>query len=384
MRRLFLSSFLWLSVGTALAVQDCELNGQSVNPANGFTTQGKTGLMRCRDRDSGQLVREEELKGGKFVGLVRHFENGKLIRERSINDKGNSEGRARRFYADGRVATEENYANGTLIGLGREWHAHGALKRIAWHDSGRALAVVAFNDRGQLRELRCAERALLGNEVNEAQLCGHGARAAVMQALFDDKGRPRGRIGYLSGRRVAEETFWEDGKLRGQTAEDESGAWIERDFTREGAKRREVRWIGRDRERAKEYEREYHESGTLTREQRWGPEGLASDKTWYLNGQPRKEHRYVRQEGRAVCLITEYHDNGKPKIEGSYAVERGALTQALGLWRYRDVEGRLRKETEYDAKGRPKRERELDEQGKVVRDDALFEDGSRKAYEAPR
>lgn len=232
MQRLIFPLLLWLSASAALAVQDCEVNGQSVNPANGFTTQGKTGLMRCRDRDSGQLVREEELKGGKFIGLVRHYENGKLIRERSVNDKGNSE--------------------------------------------------------------------------------------------------------------------------------------------------------GRDRERTKEFQREYHDSGALTREQRWGPEGLASDKTWYLNCQPRKEHRYVRQEGRAVCLITEYHDNGKPKIEGSYAVERGALTQALGLWRYHDVEGRLRKEIEYDAKGRAKRERELNEQGKVVRDDGLFEDGSRKAYAAPR
>lgn len=384
MHRHFFALLLYFTADAALAIQDCELNGQSVNPANGFTTQGKTGLMRCRDRDSGQLMREEELKDGKFVGWVRHFENGKVVRERSVNAKGNSDGRARRFFPDGRVAAEENYANGTLIGLGREWHANGSLKRIAWHDQGRALAMVAFNDRGQLRELRCAEQALLGDEVNEVQLCGHGARTAVMQALFDAQGRPRGRIGYLNGRRVAEETFWEEGKLRAQTAQDDTGAWIERDFTRDGAKRREVRWIGRDRERSKEYEREYHDSGTLTREQRWGPEGLASDKTWYLNGQPRKEHRYVRQAGRAVCLITEYHDNGKPKIEGSYAVERGALTQALGLWRYRDSEGRLRKETDYDTNGRPRRERELDEEGKVVRDDALFEDGSRKAYAAPR
>lgn len=49
---------LW-AVG-AHAVQDCEMNGQHVNPSNGSTTAGKTGIMKCRDRDSGKLVREEE------------------------------------------------------------------------------------------------------------------------------------------------------------------------------------------------------------------------------------------------------------------------------------------------------------------------------------
>ena len=33
----------------AQAVQDCELNGQHVNPANGHTTAGKSGLMRCKN-----------------------------------------------------------------------------------------------------------------------------------------------------------------------------------------------------------------------------------------------------------------------------------------------------------------------------------------------
>ena len=58
----------------AFAVQDCEINGQHVNPANGSTTEGKTGIMKCRDRDSGKLVREEEYRNGRPVGYRKFIE----------------------------------------------------------------------------------------------------------------------------------------------------------------------------------------------------------------------------------------------------------------------------------------------------------------------
>ena len=48
----------------AFAVQVCELNGQPVNPNNGYTTEGKSGLMRCRDGEGGPVVREQELQHG--------------------------------------------------------------------------------------------------------------------------------------------------------------------------------------------------------------------------------------------------------------------------------------------------------------------------------
>ncbi|HKO67861.1 MAG TPA: hypothetical protein VJU53_08660 [Burkholderiaceae bacterium] len=36
-----------------------------MNPANGSTTEGKTGVMKCRDRDTGELVCEEEYRNGR-------------------------------------------------------------------------------------------------------------------------------------------------------------------------------------------------------------------------------------------------------------------------------------------------------------------------------
>ena len=63
-RTALLSALMFVAAGLAHAVQDCEVGGQNVNPANGSTTAGKTGLMRCKDRDSGeQRAPAEPAKG---------------------------------------------------------------------------------------------------------------------------------------------------------------------------------------------------------------------------------------------------------------------------------------------------------------------------------
>ena len=67
----------------AQAIQVCELDGQPVNPTNGSTTAGKTGLMRCRDGDgrscefaatpgaTNPVLRDEMYRDGTAIGLVR-------------------------------------------------------------------------------------------------------------------------------------------------------------------------------------------------------------------------------------------------------------------------------------------------------------------------
>ena len=376
---------LLLCCSTTFAVQDCELNGEHVNPANGYTTEGKTGMMKCRERDSGVLVREQELRAGKFVGLVRYYNReGKLEREYSVNEKGNRDGLAREFFPDGRVMREETNRNGSTVGISRAWHANGALKRIAVRsDDGRSeIAEAEFNDRGQLRELRCADRPVMGKDADDKAWCGHGAREPVVRELYSDKGELRGRVAHLAGQMTLSESFWDNGKLHEQL-EIGKGSRIERAFSREGVKRHETRWVAAERGRTKDLEQEFHESGTLVRERRWQAGELAGEKTWYLNGQMQSDHRYAKRDGVAICDVTEYHDNGKPSRTGSFSLSYGYLDRPVGPVRGFDTEGRLRREVEYDAKGRLKRERELDEKGAVVRDDAVFEDGSRKAYSAP-
>lgn len=385
MRSSRLLVLLLLSCSAAMAVQDCELNGEHVNPANGHTTEGKTGMMKCRERDSGVLVREQELRAGKFVGLVRYYNReGKLEREFSVNEKGNRDGLAREFFPDGRVMREETNRNGSTVGTSRAWHANGALKRIAVRsDDGRSeIAEAEFNDRGQLRELRCADHPVMGKDADDKAWCGHGAREPAVRELYTDKGESSGRVAHLDGRMTLSESFWDNGKLQEQR-EIGKGTWVERGFSREGVKRRETRWVAAERGRTKELEQEFHEGGTLVRERRWQAGELAGEKTWYLNGQLQSDHRYGKRDGAAICDVTEYHDNGKPSRTGGFRLSYGYLDRPVGPVRGFDTEGRLRREVDYDANGRLKRERELDEKGSVVRDDAVFEDGSRKAFSAP-
>jgi hypothetical protein len=58
MRNRLLATLLICITPAAFAVQDCELNGQSINTSNGAETAGKTGMVRCKDRDNGRMERE--------------------------------------------------------------------------------------------------------------------------------------------------------------------------------------------------------------------------------------------------------------------------------------------------------------------------------------
>jgi antitoxin component YwqK of YwqJK toxin-antitoxin module len=365
----------------AHAVQDCEVDGQHVNPASGNTTRDKTGIMRCKDRDSGQLVREQELRAGKFVGIVRYFKDGRLEREHSVNERGNRDGRAREFGPSGHVLRDETYRDGSLIGLSRAWHANGKLRRVAFH-AERELAHAEWTEAGQMRELRCADNPALGPEVDDTKLCGHAGKPATVE-FFSERGVLRARTVYQAGAIVRLESFWDNGKPSAQE-EVADGRRVERTFSREGVKRKEVQWALRDRERLLEREQEFHENGALVTERRWaaGQRGaeLATEQSSYLNGQPRRRSDYAMAGTERTADVSEFHDNGKPAFRGRYVVEGRYRERPLGTHQRFDDQGRLRRESFSDARGRITRERELDESGGVVRDDEVFEDGSRKAH----
>lgn len=377
----------------ARAVQTCELAGEQVNPANGHTTAGKSGLMRCKDADTGVIRREQELRDGKFVGLVRHYRNGVLEREHRVNERGNRDGLAREYAAtpgeNNALLREETLRNGTTVGLARSWHANGTLRRASFHgDDGREQAVAEFNDKGQLTDLRCAARPLLAPAADDAAWCGHRGAAATV-SLYSGRGELTGRRVHERGELRSRESLWDNGKPR-ETAEIGPQGGIERSFAQDGTQRRETRWqwTAADgegtRRRVTTLEQEFHDSGTLVRERRWAPgergAELRSEKRWYLNGQPREASEYSSQGDRLLRLDTLFHDNGKPSSEGRYLLQGRYDHIPVGVHRDFDEAGRLRGERHHDDRGRLTRERELDASGQVIRDDAVFEDGSRKAF----
>lgn len=365
----------------AHAVQDCELNGQSINTANGNTTAGKTGLIRCIDRDTGELQREQELRDGIFMGVVRSFEKGKLTREHSVNANGNMDGHAREFGPNGQVMREANYVNGSAVGLARSFYPGGQLRRASFHEEkGGERASADFTERGQLSLLRCGDKPMLSPAVDDAKLCGFSGNAASNVELFDAKGTLRSRLNYVAGKRVRGESLHDNGQPSVQE-EVAGNQRTERRFSPEGVKRREIVSLLVDRGAQRQRELEYSERGTLVREQRWNAAGeVLSDEAFYLNGQPRSKSTYTGDGLARVAEVVEFYDNGQRSSVGRYsAVPRGRQL-AIGTHQRFSINGTLVSEMIYDDKGRTMRERDWDDGGRLQRDDEVFEDGSRKAY----
>jgi len=370
---------LIVSQQAAHAVQDCELNGQSVNPANGSTTAGKTGLMRCKDRDSGELMREQQIQNGAFMGLVRFYEKGKLLKEHSVNANGNIEGRAREFSPTGQLLREATYENGHETGLARSFHPGGKLRRLAFYAEPGERASVEFTERGQLSALRCGDKPMLAPVFDDARLCGFTSGPSQVE-LFDTKGTLRSRLAYLAGKRVRSEELYDNGK---PSVQDEiSGTQrTERRWSSEGIKRREVIYLLVERGAIKQREQEFSEKGTLVRDQRWNAAGEAqSDLSYYLNGQPRSKAIYADGGEARTVEVSEFHDNGQRAALGRFLVVSRFRQTPIGTHQRFGETGTLRAESTYDDKGRVKRERTWDAEGKPERDDEVFEDGSRKAY----
>ncbi len=365
----------------AQAVQDCELNGQHVNPANGHTTAGKTGLMRCKDRDSGELMREQQLQNGAFMGLVRFYERGKLVKEHSVNARGNMDGPAREFSpATGRVLREAVYDDGHESGLSRSFHPGGQLRRATFYAEPGERAYAELTERGQLSALRCGDKPLLAPVVDDARLCGFVGSTPSQVELFDAKGILRTRLAYLAGKRQRSEELYDNGKPAMQ--DEISGTQrTERRWSSEGIKRREIVYLLLERGAIKRREQEFSEKGTLVRDQRWSAAGEPlSDESYYLNGQPRSKAVYGEGNEARTVEITEFHDNGQRAAQGRFAVVSRFRQIPIGLHQRFGDNGTLRAESSYDDKGRVTRERSWDTDGKLERDDEVFEDGSRKAY----
>ncbi|MCH8622053.1 hypothetical protein [Undibacterium sp. TS12] len=376
-----------LCSASVFAVEDCDIKGESVNPANGNTTAGKTGIMKCKDRDSGKLVREQELRAGVYIGLVRYYKDGVLFKEFSVNEKGNTDGKLREFAPNGQVLLEENNINGSTRGLVRTWYPNGALKRVAFiGDNPREKAAVRYTQDKQLSELECGDKPLLAPHANDAALCGFQGKTSVVQ-LFSDSGKLKSQFSLLAGVSQQSTYFHDNGKP--ETVEEVGPKQkTRRQYSDKGVLRKEMVWNVSEKPPVIEKETEYHESGTKIREQVFGlsdkdgrrQNRLISDASFYLNGQPRRSEKFSLEGKDEIKEIRQFYDNGQMSNLERYVVEGRYRERALGIHQHFSQNGKLMHESHYDDRGRIQRERVWDETGKMISDDQVFEDGSRKAY----
>jgi antitoxin component YwqK of YwqJK toxin-antitoxin module len=364
--------------GAAHALQDCTLDGAAVNPNNGATTQGKSGIMRCVERDGGVLMRERELRDGKFVGLERIYQNGKLFKEHSINERGNKQGRAREFSPSGQVLRDDTYDNGEPVALARQYFENGQRRRVTFYAPAQGeQAYAEFNPSGQLSELRCASAPRLAPDVDDARLCGFNGVSEL--ELFSDKRVLRARLRLDGGKRLRQETLYDNGVPQ-RVTQLQGKQRIEQSFSPSGVKLREERFAVSEQRSVLELEQRYSETGKLTQEKRWLGGEPTSERSFYLNGQLQQETLFSVEQGVHQQQLSQYHDNGKLASVGRSLRDSRHRDVPVGVHKRYDEQGQLRSESSYDEKGHLNRERSWDGQAKLERDDEVFEDGSRKAF----
>ena len=361
---------LALCSGQAMAVQRCELNGESVSPNNGNTTAGKSGVMRCVDEDGQVRLREQTLRDGRFVGpVVMVLANGER-REYSVNERGNRHGLARTFDAKGTLRKEENLDNSGAEGVQKTFAEAGHLQELQFAAERRTVLTIGYLADGTLTELRCAPQSVV---PQDREVCGHTGRASDV-TLYREAGKPSGTVSFLRGQMQRQTVLDREGRLvRNEVLKD--GRRIKRVFYASGQPRSEADFIERDpnsREGREGVAREWAESGQLTQETTWADGYEQRIRQWYLNGQ-QKVRQQIRRNGRNQERTTEsFWDNGRP---AAVNVERNG--RLLGWQKYFTEAGVLSVEDEHGERGVLLRRKSYDAQGVFVREERFLEDGSR-------
>jgi antitoxin component YwqK of YwqJK toxin-antitoxin module len=389
-----LTSSLWrpsLALGLVLAFpvlahatpQDCELNGEPVNPDNSVSIGTKSGVMRCRFRDTHRLTREEELRHGAFVGAVREYHEGVLAKDYSEDAAGKRDGEYREYAADsGRhnpLLLEQTYRHGKLVGRSHAYYPTGELERvIVYDDDGHQLAMAELNKAGQLADLQCADHPVLAPDVNDEEWCGDAPEPKALP-LYDAVGRVRARVRFVHGERAYETRYHPDGSLDTQIEPTETGS-VERTFGPGGVMSDEREFTGHGKSKVLTSEQAFYPSGTKERERRWERGELVLDEYWYPNGQPRSKRERAHWNDFVVTQDSEYREDGTLASEGAWRESENTFGPIrVGPQKTFDEHGTLRFERTFDGQGRPIRERTWDETGKLIRDDEVREDGSRHA-----
>ncbi len=367
---------------SASAIIRCELNGQSINISNGAELAGKTGLVRCREDSTGQIQREQELQNGRFMGLERMFDReGRLQRERTVNERGNSHGRVVDFWPDGKVRREETADNGRTQGAVRRFDASGRVERVSFHGDGQELFYVEYNAKGQPTRLLCPRASVL---PEDRKPCGFDGATDTL--LYAESGARSAQLRYEQGRLLGATEWASDGIVSAQQLVVD-GRRVHRSFYTEGGKSvlRDERVFAPDERTLRDTRgqplstKRYGASGQIIEQRSFADGREVQVERWYLNGSVRERSVWSGTGEQARLLREMYRDDGK-------LARREQLNKdqwPVGAQQAFHENGRLAVEEQYsdpDARGRtrPTARKQWDETGKLVADDTILEDGSRQ------
>lgn len=389
-------AFLMISLAAsqASAALQCELGGRPVNTSNGADLIGLTGLLRCIESDTGKMRREQEMRGGKFIGLDRFYDReGRLQRERMINEKGNGEGRMREFWPSGQVRREANEINSSTQGASRIFYENGQLERASFTADNRQQASLSFNKDGGLTDISCHSTSVL---PEDRMPCGFEGKVRTVTVNATRNGvQPSVAHIFEQGKLLAVTTYREDGNIWAEL-QTQNGARWHRVFDARGAKNgknvlREERLFELDTENTR---RVSDNTGVLQWSKLWGSNEQLIEhasysrgraiftERWYLNGSLREKITTTGEGAQARTQIESFRDVGGISSRETLTANNN-FAQRVGPQQNFHDSGKLANEDTYsmpDERGRTKliARKQWDENGKLTADDEILEDGSRK------
>lgn len=322
----------------------CVLNGEEVNPDNGSTTAGKSGVLTCH-RDDGSLWYEQMLLDGEHLGLDRFHDEDGGVREREVNAQGNTEGIAREWYPGGQLKREGEFRNADAVGVHRSFHANGKLQSISVYplaDKPAALTIERDAE-GRLRRLSCADQSLI---KDDRTLCGHSGE--VVTELVDQRGRVQERRTLKGGRTLRSEFLADGERLAGSVVYSADGR----------------------------VEREFHDNGEPAIEKVVSNGYVVRRQEWYMNGALKSRDTQEPRERQAQSVSERFRDDG---TLAEKLVRLDGRTQHRERY---DEQGRLAEDWDHAPAGHVARHRKFDANGGVSLEEEMYPDGSRKVLKA--
>ena len=401
-RAAFLLAVLCNLTSAAWAVPRCEVSGKSVSPYNGSTTEGLTGMMRCKEETTGLPTSDQELRNGVFMGLSRFYDaKGNIQRERMINERGNTDGFEREFWPDGKLRSESSQNNGSTRGASRRFFETGKIDRASFTLDNQVLASLAWDRDGNLISASCAQASVL---PEDSKPCGFEGK--VQTALFQNGKRrelrtiEQGKILAATIYRAASGQFAaaDAEVVIGEMAFQNGQRW-HRFYNAEGAANgknvlREERLYEPGRNSQGSDYAVTSSSGRLQWSKAWGANGQLIEHIRYTNGQPNVAERWylngamkekvtVTLDGGGSKSVRESFDDDGKMTERQSTIAFGAnRDQLTGLQQSFHSNGKVAVEDTYskpDDQGRTRlvARKQWDQNGKLQSDDQILEDGSR-------
>lgn len=418
-----------IAATSALAVEQCNVDGRWINLNHGGMLANLTGKVMCVN--DGKPTREIPYVNGKVHGTERRLggmgASGKIVETEYREGKRNGVMRTLDA-ATNRVESEVSYRDDREFGKARYFHPSGKLRReVDRTETDLTTLAREFDEEGRLTRMSCGSSTSMPIGRGE---CRNPGFSGVLRT-FNPDGSPREVLpmkdGLIDG--VAE-TFGRGGAIaRRETMAGGVLHGIAQLFAENGAVLEEASF---ERGIPHGPARRFYDRDRVALEWRVQQGVFVAEIARWQNGELRAET--TRSEGRVDAKG--YHDNGKLRFTGAFAespevmrpwrdssrmtvyatprlrdLQRQTDWGASALWTTRlrpidthktfyengkpeseenfangrrdglrrvwDAKGTLRLETRY-ANDKRVAEKEWDDAGKLVSDDEFFDDGSRK------